>query len=50
VRALKVFDYGDEWLLEVEYVGEGVSEEVLYPRIVGFRGESPRQYSEFSEE
>lgn len=49
-RFLYLFDYGDEWLFEVEYVGEGVSEDVLYPRLVGVRGESPRQYSDFSDE
>ena len=48
-RFLYLFDYGDEWMFEVEYVGEGVSEEVFYPRIVGSRGESPQQYSDFSD-
>ena len=48
-RFLYLFDYGDGWQFEVEYVGEGVSEDVVYPRIVGSRGESPRQYSDFSD-
>ena len=49
-RFLYLFDYGDEWQFEVEYVGEGASEEIHYPRVIGLRGESPQQYSEFSEE
>ena len=49
-RFLYLFDYGDEWQFEVEYVGEGASEGVDYPRVIGLRGESPQQYSEFSEE
>jgi len=48
-RFLYLFDYGDEWLFEAEFVGEGVSEEVVYPRIVSSRGDSPQQY-EFSDE
>jgi len=45
-RFLYLFDYGDEWQFEVEYIGEGTSEEVRYPRIVDLRGESPQQYSD----
>ena len=48
-RFLYLFDYGDKWQFEVEYVREGVSEDVIYPRIVGSRVESPRQYSDFSD-
>ena len=43
-RFLYLFDYGDEWLFEVEFIKEVVSEEVVYPRVVRSRGESPRQY------
>ena len=43
-RLLYLFDYGDEWLFEVEFVGEGVADEAFYPRVVGSRGESPQQY------
>ena len=43
---LYLFDYGDEWLFEVEFVGEGVSQEADYPRVVGSRGESPQQYDD----
>jgi hypothetical protein len=45
-RFLYLFDYGDEWLFEVEFVGEGVSQEADYPRVVGSRGESPQQYDD----
>ena len=47
---LYLFDYGDDWQFEVEYIGEGVSEEVCYPRIIDLRGESPRQYADYDEE
>jgi hypothetical protein len=43
-RFFYLFDYGDEWLFEVEFFGEGVSEEAVYPRVVSSRGESPQQY------
>ena len=46
-RFLYLFDYGDEWVFEVEFVGEGASEKgVRYPRIIDSRGESPQQYDE----
>ena len=48
-RFLYLFDYGDEWLFEVEFVGEGVSQEADYPRVVGSRGESPQQYEFYDE-
>ena len=43
-RFLYLFDYGDEWQFEVEFVEEGVSEGGRYPRILGGVGESPQQY------
>jgi hypothetical protein len=49
-RFLYLFDYGDEWQFEVEYIGEGASEEVRYPRVIDLRGESPRQYADYDGE
>jgi hypothetical protein len=34
-RSLYLFDYGGEWMFKVEFVGEGVSEEIVYLRILG---------------
>ena len=45
-RFLYLFDYGDEWLFEVEFIGEGVSVKAHYPRVVGSRGDSPQQYDD----
>jgi hypothetical protein len=49
-RFLYLFDYGDEWQFEVEYMGEGTSEGGRYPRIIDGRGESSRQYAGIDEE
>jgi hypothetical protein len=49
-KFLYLFDYGDEWQFEVEFLKEGSSEEALYPRIVDSRGEASQQYSDYEEE
>jgi hypothetical protein len=49
-KFLYLFDYGDEWQFEVEFVIEGASEEVRYPRIIDLRGESPQQYADYGGE
>lgn len=47
---LYLFDYGDEWQFEVEFLKEGSQEEALYPRIIDSRGEAPQQYQNCDEE
>lgn len=49
-KFLYLFDYGDEWLFEVEFLKEGSSEKALYPRIIDSRGEAPQQYQDWDEE
>ena len=49
-KFLYLFDYGDEWQFEVNFIEEGILEEACYPRIIGLRGESPRQYADYEEE
>ena len=44
-RFLYLFDYGDEWRFDVEFVGEGTPETADYPRLVDARGEAPAQYT-----
>jgi Plasmid pRiA4b ORF-3-like protein len=43
-KFLYLFDYGDEWCFEVEFLKEGTEEEMFSPRIVDSRGKSPEQY------
>ena len=45
-KFLYLFDYGDEWQFEVEFLKEGSSEKALYPRITDSRGEAPQQYQD----
>jgi len=49
-KFLYLFDYGDEWRFEVEFLKEGSSEKTLYPRIIDSRGEAPQQYPDYEEE
>ena len=49
-KFLYLFDYGDEWRFEVEFLKEGFSEEAHYPRIIDSRGETPQQYQDDEEE
>jgi hypothetical protein len=49
-KFLYLFDYGDEWQFEVEFLKEGSSEKALYPRIIDSRGEAPQQYQDWDEE
>ena len=50
-RFLYLFDYGDDWRFEVQFLGRVASEEgVDYPRITKRRGESPPQYPEDEKE
>jgi len=49
-RFLYLFDYGDEWQFEVEFIEEGTSEGRHYPRIIDLKGESPQQYADYDEE
>jgi hypothetical protein len=48
-KFLYLFDYGDEWQFEVEFLKEGFSEKALYPRIIYSRGEAPQQYQDNDE-
>jgi hypothetical protein len=43
-KFLYLFDYGDEWCFEVEFLKEGTEEEMFSPRIVDSRGKAPEQY------
>jgi hypothetical protein len=49
-KFLYLFDYGDEWHFEVEFLKEGSSEKARYPRITDSRGEAPQQYEDSDEE
>lgn len=49
-KFLYLFDYGDEWQFEVEFLKERSSEKALYPRIIDSRGEAPQQYQNCDEE
>jgi Plasmid pRiA4b ORF-3-like protein len=48
-RFLYLYDYGDEWLFEVEFVREDAPEDAAYPRVLASRGESPPQYEFYDE-
>jgi hypothetical protein len=49
-KFLYLFDYGDQWQFEVEFIKEGTSEKTHYPRIIDLRRESPQQYTDWDEE
>lgn len=44
-RMTLLFDYGDEWLFDVELTGIGQTEHrARYPRLLRQHGEAPEQY------
>lgn len=43
-KFLYLFDYGDEWHFEVEFLKNGHSEKAHYPRIIDSKGAAPEQY------
>ena len=44
-RFLYLFDFGDEWLFEIQYMEMRKSDETTeYSRITGARGGAPPQY------
>jgi hypothetical protein len=45
-KFLYLFDYGDEWRFEVEFLKEAFSEGAHYPRVIDSRGESPQHYQD----
>lgn len=49
-KFLYLFDYGDQWGFEVEFLKEETYEKAVYPRIIDSRGKAPEQYSEYEEE
>jgi hypothetical protein len=49
-KFLYLFDYGDEWHFEVEFLKEEPPEKTLYPRIIDSRGEDPEQYPDYEKE
>jgi len=50
-KFLYLFDYGDEWMFEVQFLKRVASEDgAAYPRITDGRGESPSQYPGDEEE
>ena len=49
-KFLYLFDYGDEWRFEAEFLKEGLAEAEVYPRLIDSRGEAPQQYQDYEEE
>lgn len=50
-KFLYLYDYGDEWRFEVQFLKRIASENgAVYPRITQRRGESPSQYPEDEDE
>jgi hypothetical protein len=46
-----LFDYGDEWLFQVEVIGRSHREPgIKYPRVLTSVGEAPEQYPDPEEE
>jgi len=44
-RFLYLFDFGDEWFFEIQYLERRKSDEAAdYPRTTGAHGEAPPQY------
>ena len=48
-KFLYLFDYGDEWQFEVEFITEGTPQKTHYPRIIDSKGEAPEQYTDCDE-
>ncbi len=50
-KFLYLFDFGDEWLFEVEFRGTCSREKgIKYPRIIKIQGNPPKQYGDENEE
>lgn len=50
-RMTLLFDYGDEWLFDVELTGIGQAEpRARYPRFLRQRGKAPAQYPSFDDD
>ncbi|MBU4331799.1 plasmid pRiA4b ORF-3 family protein [Patescibacteria group bacterium] len=50
-KFLYLFDYGDSWEFEMEFVGNGQAQnKVKYPIVVKKAGDSPEQYPDYDEE
>jgi len=50
-RMTLLFDYGDEWLFDVELTGVGQTEpRARYPRLLRQGGKAPEQYPSFEDE
>jgi hypothetical protein len=50
-RMTLLFDYGDEWLFDVELIGVGRTEpRIRYPRLLRQRGDAPEQYPPLDDE
>ena len=45
-KFLYLFDYGDEWHFEVEFLKEGTTENFFFWHIVDSRGKAPEQYQD----
>ncbi len=49
-KMLFLFDYGDDWLFQVHYIGQAERQpKTRYPRVVGSAGKAPAQYPEEDE-
>lgn len=50
-KFLYLFDYGDSWEFEVEFLGnEEAKKGIKYPRVIKKSGDSPEQYPDYEEE
>ncbi len=50
-KMLFLFDYGDDWMFEIEVLGFGEQEKgAKYPRVIKSKGDAPEQYPDFEEE
>lgn len=49
-KFLYLFDYGDSWEFEIEFIGNGKKEnKIKYPKVIKSAGESPTQYPDSDE-
>lgn len=49
-RIAYVFDFGDEWRVDLRLLGIAAAQDGAYPRIVASTGEAPPQYPDWDEE
>lgn len=50
-KMIFLFDYGDEWLFELEVRSFGIKEpRAKYPRVLASKGNAPPQYRDWDEE